>query len=592
VKSPTSLTILVLIGLGSLLTPATVVGLLCAVVASAALYDGASWARRLAYATLVIFATNASVLTLLAVVGIRCSPRVLVATYLLVLLALMRRRGAARSPVFGPGEAWATLASLIVLAVLATPLLSASIGSTMALLSQTTDGATHLQLVSAVMHRHGYVTFAPPRGLSPGLEHYPPGWAGNAWLVSNLLVGHDPSPLLLVRLAGVIAVAGFSLLVFCASCLGLDLARAIRPGLALARQGTVVLVVASMLLFSFGVFFLKLASYGQIWSLVAITLVLLGAGDSALPRRGQLLLCGAAAIALMQTWYLLAPVIAAALLLAVVHVRPTRREAVVAAVLVGPVTAFPVLTGPGLHGRISLSGSELLPTLPGVLGLLAATAAGLLHLQRRRENTAPAVLAFTATVVSALLLLVGLTVAQSGEVVGLSYYGGKILLSLFLLGAIGAAACIASVERETTTFALAIVCAAGVAAGMWSTRRLALPPETGSYRGHLDPRLLDLAFSRHPHGFPEATDAWVLDGCDRIGDLVATKWFYDVSLTWTPERQDALQTYAFATDVRSIADRVSLSSVRHVEIYVGRTCQPEAVASLARLSKVTVERPQ
>jgi hypothetical protein len=132
----------------------------------------------------------------------------------------------------------------------------------------------------------------------------------------------------------------------------------------------------------------------------------------------------------------------------------------------------------------------------------------------------------------------------------------------------------------------------GVGLGTWSTAWIAIPPRVGLYEGHLDPETLDAVYRLHPAGEPRGTQTWVLDGCDRVGDRVATKWLFDTSLAWTDRLSDDLVVYALAhkgtTD--GIRDQLHDPNVTVVELVVHRACDRAALEQLEGDPKVRVIR--
>jgi hypothetical protein len=581
------------IGLASLLTPFPALALVCLWVLLAAEMPGRTRVRSAIAAVVATFALNAAALTLLAVLQVPCRPRLLLAV--LLLLGLLHRTLSPRLPARPLADAtdlWALGFGLATFAVLAFPLLGASTGRTISLLSQTTDGGTHVAIVRAIARHLGYIQFDQPAGASPGAEHYPSAWHGNVWIASDLLLGSHPSSGSFIRLVAVAAFAGYALLSTVAANIALNLAPVAIRGRWVAALSTLS-VLALGTLVGFGLFFVQLSSYTQIWGLIAV-LVLIDATSADLPPKRSVALVAGCCLAVMQSWYLLAPLIGAAAVVAIEQARPPRKLLLTATLLTGLLSLFPVLTGP--HGtQVDVPGPTLLPTIGGVLGLLIATGAGIGIIVTTRQHKASA-RALVAATVASLLTMVAL-VAKQGFVAGagVTYYGAKILLSTFLLGAIAAAAAAPlalSRGAQTLRKGMGFVCCLGVACGAVSTAGWTVPPRTTMPSGYLAPATLDAIYARHPHELPRNTEIWIGDGCDRVTDMIASKWPYDTGLGWKPEIQAALNAYAISKphDVSMIETLLRDPDVKILELYVHHECDPQAVAALLRDPKVVLLR--
>src|SRR5262249_18289260 len=145
-----------------------------------------------------------------------------------------------------------------------------------------------------------------------------------------------------------------------------------------------------------------------------------------------------------QSWYLLAPVLGLMVLASMATTRPAARTWVPLAALSAPFCAYPFATGPsGLH--VDEGGPTLLPTIGGVVALLLVI--GLSVARTLRGGTPATRLLVTGT--AAALLSTALLVVQQGYVPGsgVSYYGAKLLLSTFLLGAVLSSAVAARAGR-------------------------------------------------------------------------------------------------------------------------------------------------
>lgn len=554
---------------------------------------GRTRVRQAAYAVVALFALNAASLSVLAVLDVRASPGLLVTATLIGLTALHLLRPPGRDkPWLDRQDAWSLGLGGLTLGVLGAPFLGATPGEAMALLSQTTDGGTHVQLVRAIARHGGYISFDHVTGTAEGMSTYPSGWAGNVWLLGHWLKGSPLTGVGTVRLVGAVVITSYALLVFLAAQVALVLSSALSASSSAVRDALTTLLVGLSTTLGFGLYLMNLSSFTQIAALVALlgAVLVLGEGDHG---DRVLVLLGSASVAASQSWYLLAPPVLVLVLLAVWQAPRRSARLVALGLAIGPLVAFPVLAGPGAK-QAAASGARLLPTLVGVLGLLTAGAVAATRFTRAGSTEYPIRRAWLVAFVVTLLLVCGLVLVQPADVVGPSYYAAKALLALLLLAGIGAAAAVTGAAASGwPQRALAAVVVVGLLSSTWSTRHFALPPRAAHTEGYVDPRELDALVERHPEGLPLSTDAWVVDGCHRVGDMVASKWMYDLSLTWTRQRQRALAEYdraAGSGSIRMLAARSQDPDVRAVEVVVRRDCQPDRIAELARAPKVTVIR--
>jgi hypothetical protein len=581
-----------MLGLVAVLTPFAALALVCWWLVVCAEMPGRTKVRRALFGTVCVYAMTAVVLTSLAVLHGPGNPRLMVAALLLTAL-VWRVRSPARErvPLTNASDRWGASLGIVTFVTLYLPFVGASTGRTMALLSQTTDGATHVQLVMAIIRHHGYVHLSHPAGLSPGADGYPSAWHGNLWVMSDLLLGRHPSAPAIARVVGLAAVMSYAVLCAVLVALALDLSPHGNELSARAALGGVVCLGLSTTI-GFGVFFLQLASYTQIFAMLALLALVLAADEAAADGRRLLLVGVACSIALMQSWYLLAPLLLVALLLLVSRVHVARRLLLVSAVTSLPFVLYPALTGPS-STQVDLSGPLVLPTIAGVLGLLVATGVGCVAMLRRRTGHGGLVL--VGVTVASLMTMVFL-IAKQGfvEGSGVTYYGAKVLLTTLLLGTVLAAGAVASglSSRDRTLRAAAAVAGIGVVLGTVSTAWAAIPPSVGLYEGHLDAATLDAIYRQHPQGATPGIETWVMDGCDRVGDLVATKWLYDTSLAWTDDLRYDLTAYADAQrgDVHMVLHRLENPRLHSLEVYLHRECDPTALHQLEGNLKVRVIR--
>jgi hypothetical protein len=577
------------VGTASLATPFGVLGMLCLWVLVARVMPGNTWIRRLLLALVVIHGSVVVVLTACAVLDRPCHPRWTVAALLFIACACGLRDstpgpcpGVSREDVLAVGFGTMTFGAL------ATPLLMASPGKVMALMSQTTDGATHVQLVTAIYRAHGFVQLAPPAGLSPGASQYPTGWHGNVWLLSEFLLGSEPSATALVRLVAVVAIATYALLCVIAAAFLFDVAAAGRPvGFVPAAFGLLALALTAVV--GFGIFFVQLASYTQVMAIALILAVLLIGTTQGSPV-AVTAVGSAGLIGVAHSWYLLVPLVVAAVAVVLLARQDVSwRPLATLGVMTVPFCLYPILTGPSPR-QVDLGGPIQLPTLPGLLALLAATALACAFLLRKHRSESGRA-GVTITVLSLLGLVV--LILKQGYVAGsaISYYGAKLLLTVLLLGCLLAAAQVVVIASRGECWR-ALVPIALLAGGVWSTASYTLPPRTAHYEGHVQPEALTAMFARYPRGLPSGTQVWALDGCDRVGDGVTTKWLYDTSLGWTQGLADDVAAYMLGPpgDVTAVQRQLERADVRQVELFVMRECSRGAVAALLKDAKVTVHR--
>ena len=139
---------------------------------------------------------------------------------------------------------------------------------------------------------------------------------------------------------------------------------------------------------------------------------------------------------------------------------------------------------------------------------------------------------------------------------------------------------------------LLVVLVIGFGLGAQASAWASFPPVAGDYEGHLDPVVLQAQVERHPHGPPRGTDVVVADGCDRVGDMVASKWLYDTSLAWPDGLRAALNDYAAEPpgDTTAIEERLRDPTVSVLELWVRHPCDSAALSTLERDAKVRVVR--
>jgi hypothetical protein len=547
-----------------------------------------TWARRLMHAPIVLFAGIACLFTALAVLGLPCSPPVAAAATLCVLtLFVFAGPSPLGARVADQDDLLAIGLGALTATLLVIPLVHATAGEAMTAISQNSDGGNHVQLVLGTQRTGGYLAFHHVAGMFEGMSLYPGAWSAGVWLVGRLLLGHDLSPVAAVHLLGVLGSLTYALLTTCAARLALHLRRRLAPApTRLAGQAMTVALIAASTTFGFGVFLLHLNAYTEIVALAAIMAALLALADDIAtgPAVTQVTF---AVIVVAQTWYLLLPVVAAVAVTTFGVRRPGRRHTLVSIGLGAPFVLFPLLRGPGA-AHVRAGGYDVLPSLMGVLALLVASGVSVTHLLRRRQGGETVRLGAASAIVGALVLVAMLVLVQPRGAIGPTYYSAKALLALLFLGATCAAASGAR-YRTAASCSLVVIC---LLLATYDTRNLALPPRTAQTHGFLDPRELDAFLARHPSALSPGTDIWVADSCSRGLDRIMSRWPYDLYLTWTPDRPEAMDAYVKepkdSFDV--IAARTHRLNVTSVEVYVGKSCQSEQLQQLAQLPKVTVIR--
>jgi len=547
----------------------------------------ATWVRRVMHAALLLFAANTAVLTILAVADVQCSPSWLLAAYLGVLgIASLLQPPPEPARIADRDDVLAAGLGLLTALILLGPLLHATPGQTLAFTSQTTDGGNYAQLVLGTQKAGGYFTLPPPAGVLLGMKNYPPAWAGNAWLFGSWATSQHLSPIGSVRVVGAFGVCSYAALTMASARLALFLSR-ILAARGRSRQVPPVALVAGIATFGWGLFILNLAAYTEVMALLATTALLLVQAEDNVPTNWVIWLAAAQVEIVSQTWYVMLPVAAGVAAVAVLARRPSLRQLVATSFISAPFVLFSIATGPGAS-QISAGGPEMLPVLLGIVGMLAATGVAVRTLLLRRPRSDSLRLCTATAIVLSLLLVVALVVVQPKGTPGASYYTAKMLLAVMWLGGTAASGAFGGWQRLRSSQTIAVL---GIVTCFITTAHAVLPPRAAQTNGQLRSADLDVVLSRHPGGVPRSTDIWLIDGCNRVGDLVASKWFYDLSLTWTRARAEALDAYTLDKDrsVDAVKSRAADPAVASIEVYVSpRNCQNAHIEELGLLPKVSV----
>ncbi len=549
--------------------------------------------RRLALAVIALFGFNAALLTILAVLGLPVAPRALATIYLLgfALAPALRTGSNEKRSIATASDWWALGTALTVFSLLYRPFVGASLGRRMAQLSFSTDGAHHLAFVRRSVLQGGYLTES----------NYPQAWAGNVALIVDLVGSATPDSLLLV--APVLIMAFYALMVFFAVALSLDVLRAVVGNLRPLPAGVAVGCIALTALVGPGNLLIRTSSYTQT---VAIAVLLATAGLLTAPDYSTWRLpttLGLFAVALMQTWYLLAPVLAMLLLLYLVKFRPRPMPVLVVATATVLLSAYPLLKGPPPVTQLNAPGVTPLPQPAIVLALLLLTLVALAVIARRSRSVGPGPLPLISLVVATLLLLVAVIAIQVFAGAGLRYYAAKVLYVVLVFGGL-AGATAAGLESEHAlrlgstnvsearffsglVVTLVLLGLAGVSVG---TREQSWPMAAGQPPNALNGAVLDAIFSAHPNGLSPDTDAWVFDACSRGTDYLASKWIHDLFQTWNESRHEVSRGYRSgkAGEVKMLVDRAADNGLERIEIYTHRPCMPDALARISSSAKVVL----
>lgn len=587
--------VVALVGLVALAAGLGVFALALTVWFAARQMPAATTVRRLALAVLALFGANAIVLTTAAVLGLTVDARVVAAAYLVVgALVAHRQHLPTCNSIATASDWWALCTALTTFALFYRPFVGASPGRSMAQLSFSTDPGNHLSLVQRSLQQGGYVA----------ASDYPPAWSGNVGLAVELIAGSAPSPASLLSVAVPLIVGFYALLVFFAVALTVDSVHAAVGEHSRLPAAVAVICIGLTTLVGYSHLLLSSGSYTQILAmttLLAVATLSVTAGEQSWRLTVVL---GLLSVALMQTWYLLAPVLAVLLLGYLAASRPPRLLAITVAVPTALMSAYPLLKGPAPVAQLNAVGGTPLH-LSVLLVLMILTLVGIVVLVRWKQPGARPPLVLVLLVVSTLLtavVVLGLQLITSG---GLGYYGAKLFYVVFLFGALAAAAAAgvasdrglrsgASLRsRGRLVSAMVVLLTVGGLVGVSAaTRDLSWRYAAGQTPGALDGDVLDAIFAAHPTGLPGGTDAWVLDGCIRATDHIANKWTHDLFQTWSDSRQKANNLYRSMRpgDVSMLVDRAAEMRLERMEVYVQDDCNPGALARLASNPKVAVIR--
>lgn len=551
-------------------------------------------------------------LTVGSLLHVRNPPSLLLAVGLVLCAALSLPRRP-RRPLASRLDLTAATSGLIAFAIVYRPFLGSSTGTRLALLSRTTDSATHLEMVRAVAKLGSYLTLVPrlDESTTRGVQHYPPGFSGLAGSLIALLVGPSSSLDSFVGASVVIVSALFGTFIWLLTMLAGHLLTNARPGAA--EMLTLGVAVLGLGLVGPAALLLADGAYAQILALVALAASVLIACAPAEGAAGTTVMLALTTVAGMHAWYLIAPAFAVPWL---VHAARSRRgpRLVVALALTGAVSAFPLLTGPG-RSQLHVVGFIDTPNHGSNAALLLATLAafGVLVLA---PTTREARLPLVGTTVFLLLGAVFLGVGQILVTGSLSYYFFKALVGAGAFATALLAGCAALALHELrqahgiarragalgTTFALILlplpvllgddatrapafgIAPQQIAGGLQKTRA---QRSARGLRQHAIVALLDRMLEDHPQGVDAQHDVWYL-GCSRAQMYVLDKWIYDLSLTWTPARQYLIDSLRFESRdlVADLERRADTPSLRSLEIYHDNTCPPRTLGNLASNPKV------
>lgn len=591
-------------GLLALLSGLDVLAILVVVALVAEQVPVATAVRRWAIALLTLFGMNAAVLTLLAVAGLSWYPRLLVAAYLVVAGLVPERNS--QSPLLNKfasaSDGWALATAATAFIVLYRPFAGASTGRALAMMSYGPDSAAHLYLVQDIRQYGGYINLRAPVDGWSGMAEYPSAWAGNVALVVELLLNDERAIAPVISAITPLIIAGYALLVYFAGALVLDVVFLATGRISLPVGIFASGCVALAMLAGASIFLLQIGFYTQLVATASILAIVLVIAEQDGVR--QLAVVCLLTITVMQTWYLLAPVLVAVLLVYGSRRRLRKRWTLGAAMPTALLSSYPILNGPS-GSQINAVGGSPLPTIAGIVCLLLISLLGLVYLLPMQQAGRQLRLTLMAALVAALLLDVSILVFQV-LTAGIAYYAIKILYSVFLLGVIAgiAAGAIAlhgltvartpSVRRPRVAQFLSVaIVIVGLSVASYTTRVLSWPYLLGKAPGSFDDgKSLDALFDRHPAGLPTGTDAWMLDGCSRVTDFIGAAWGFGLSLSWNASLSDSYVAFAEGyndpTSIDMLVARVRSAVPVQTEVYVHHDCQPAARKALSELPGVTV----
>lgn len=567
--------------------------LLLTVVLAARAMPASDLGARLLLATLSLFGGFACALTALSVLRLTTDPRLLLGAALLAA-ALLTSRGrtsqyvpvrAERRPSRAP-----LLLGLLSLAVLYRPFLGRSTGEVMALLSRTTDSATHLNIVMGTVGADGFPHLKQVSGLYTGSENYPAGLAGWVWTAAGGGLGrYDASTVLDVLLLSVFGAFSVLTALLLRACL-----RHSPPAQGgHLRDFIVAALWGGVMLAGPGLMMLQAASYTQV---VALTLI---AAAAVLPERHtgtplqHLIVLALLGVGVAHTWYLMLPVFALVALVRVAELAVRRSLPLLVATLALPFVAYPVLTGPRAGEQLTAPGATLLPPWLGLIALVVCTGVGVLHLVKMRHVVAESRLPLAVATVATLVLATSLAVTTS-PASGVSYYSAKVALGALVLGA-GTSLALAreglSAARQRGWPLLTGLVALSSLALLCVSTPSSWPPGSPAAPSTASASLLNSVLADFPHGVRRGEQVWITGSCDPVTDRMVSKWLYDSTLTWTPAAITA-RSALFDLQERDVSGvLLALAAdpgVRHVYVYVRAACPPSQLARLRQEPKVTV----
>lgn len=590
-----------LLGLGSAALGLGGTSWLFLVVATGWVVPAATLASATVVGLPVLAGAACLVLTGTAVAERSISGTTLAGVLLVVVLALNAATPRARR-LGNLDDLLAGTASLAVFAVFGAPYVGADTGRRLALLSFTTDAGNHLQLIRAVMRHGGFLSLLPglQGELYGGMEDYPPGLSGVVGLVLQAHLGSEPTVAAFVGSVSLALVGLYAVMGWLATSLALVVLRRLRPDAGLLPRALTTAASAGFLLFGYDTQLLRDACYAQILATAAVLAfsLVLQADVVRYAPAALALLC----LTLMDSWYVLAPVLACLALLHLWLHPGSRRAALAWYAAIAPACAFPVLTGPGAK-HLNVPGFLFFPRSAGVLALALTLGAALgyvvLHGGRPRRTR----LLLPALAAGLLSCTVAIGAYQAVTDGAAGYYALKALYSTFVLAGCTTALAVGLVSadraRPTTPpggrrAALLALPALVLAVPLAS---LSEPLLRGYVRGLPvtpdQPAALAAPFKDHPLGVGGHDDAWIVDACGPLRDFVLSKWVYDLSLGWSVRREELLMQIRKIKDgrpYRALAAMAADPTVASVTVYVHHPCQQDDLRLLEQVPKVRVVR--
>ncbi len=554
----------------------------------------------------VLFGIVTCVLTITSLLGVFVSARVFFAILLVTFAILCELR----SPVmprtlFSTCDLWALATAGLIFLVFYWPFIGKSTGQTLALLSQTTDAGTHLSIARAVMREGGYVTLVPgaSESLLGGSQGYPPGLSGNLGTLMQMFAGPDPTISNFVGASTPLLIGSYAMLSWLATWLALHLVGAVTG--RLTTLSALSTATASGLSFTLGyaVLLIRGASYAQIaataLTLAFLTVVVMNRADA---RLSVTLALSALSVGVAHSWYLLTPLLAIPWIVHLSRNRYRRKARLALLTAILPFLLFPLIQGPDPIKQVGMAGYAAVPSVTGLLIVLALATWSMYFLIARQKGARFDRLLLVSSLISALVLLIGVGLLQVRTGGQVSYYSAKLFYSFLVFVAVAGSAATGILFRHRSisylqlhpamrlgAACLSLFPLAGAASGILTMPSMIAPFLRGESATQ-NSSLLQAAFDAHPRGIPQDSDVWIVDGCGRGANNISNKWLYDLSLGWNSDRERAIVEFINRRndDWSPVLRRASDPKVRAITLYVGKPCRGDGISEILNEPKVRV----